>query len=615
VVFNPFNRTPAAAAPPSEPGADSVAPEFAATVATLTPVGQPALSLRALPEEPAASHGGAGRVFPGDSVPSSRLDSVPDSGVPDVLTDFGVDSLPAPAELSATQTAPTLQHIGRYALKAPLGLGGLGQVHEAWDPLLSRTVAVKTLQFDIDTPTRVSLDGLFLNEARAAAGLSHPHIVTVFDAGLSAHGVYIAMERLRGRDLRQALAAGWRPSPLEAALLVRRVADALAYAHAKGVVHCDIKPANIFLTKRDKPKVLDFGIARVAHARALPGLEELVMGSPHYLAPEQLSAGEITARTDIHALGVVLYELLSGRKAFEGDSVEQISTAVLHAHPAPAHDVAPGVPPALSAIAARAMARDPADRYGQADEMAAELRRWCELQAQAGNGARQPTEAEITRPRRRAGAAGRPAAKGTAPGKRWRVAAVAGVGVVGLALLMVSGWRSADPVAALAGPPAAGAALTAGPAATLLADAPADTADTAGDGSAPGLDGTPKGALEGATADATGLGEVPAAKPAPTAAPRPVRPPPAAAQAAPAPVRAAAPTAPVAEGVVQLAISPWGEVQLDGRSLGTTPPLTRLSLPEGEHRISVRNADFPAHSVTVEVRADQPVTVRHRFGP
>lgn len=612
MAFNPFNRTPAAAAPPSEPGADSVAPEFAATVAMLTPVGQPALSLRALPEEPAASHGGAGRVFPGDSVPSSRLDSVPDSGVPDVLTDFGVDSLPAPAELSATQTAPTLQHIGRYALKAPLGLGGLGQVHEAWDPLLSRTVAVKTLQFDIDTPTRVSLDGLFLNEARAAAGLSHPHIVTVFDAGLSAHGVYIAMERLRGRDLRQALAAGWRPSPLEAALLVRRVADALAYAHAKGVVHCDIKPANIFLTKRDKPKVLDFGIARVAHARALPGLEELVMGSPHYLAPEQLSAGEITARTDIHALGVVLYELLSGRKAFEGDSVEQISTAVLHAHPAPAHDVAPGVPPALSAIAARAMARDPADRYGQADEMAAALRRWCELQAQAGNGARQPTEAEITRPRRRAGAAGRPAAKGTAPGQRWRVAAVAGVGVAGLALLMLSGWRSADPVAALAGPPAAGAALNAGPAATLLADAPADTA---GDGSAPGLDGTPKGALEGATADATGLGEVPAAQPAPTAAPRPVRPPPAAAQAAPAPVRAAAPTAPVAEGVVQLAISPWGEVQLDGRSLGTTPPLTRLSLPEGEHRISVRNADFPAHSVTVEVRADQPVTVRHRFGP
>jgi serine/threonine-protein kinase len=598
-----------------------VASEFAATVAVLPPPAPPApaLSLRALPEDTSAPRLKALNSPAGDSVPSSGLDSVPDSGIPDVLTDFGVDSLPAPAELSATQTAPTLQHIGRYALKAPLGLGGLGQVHEAWDPLLSRTVAVKTLQFDIDTPTRVSLDGLFLNEARAAAGLSHPHIVTVFDAGLSAHGVYIAMERLRGRDLRQALAAGWRPSPLEAALLVRRVADALAYAHAKGVVHCDIKPANIFLTKRDKPKVLDFGIARVAHAGALPGLDGLVMGSPHYLAPEQLSAGEITARTDIHALGVVFYELLSGRKAFEGDSVDQISTAVLHAHPAPAHDVAPGVPPALSAIAARAMARDPADRYGQADEMAAELRRWCELQAQAGNGARQPTEAEITKPRRRTGAAGRPAAKGTAPGKRWRMAAVAGVGVAGLALVMVSGWRAADPVAALVAPPATGAALDAGSPAPLLAGTAgvADPTDTTGDGSAPGLEGTPEGTLEGGTADPTGLAEAPAATPAPTpppaAAKRPARPPRAAAR--PAPVPATAPAAPVAEGVVQLAISPWGEVQVDGRSLGTTPPLTRLSLPEGEHRISVRNADFPAHSVTVEVRADQPVTVRHRFGP
>jgi serine/threonine protein kinase len=190
-------------------------------------------------------------------------------------------------------------------------------VHEAWDPLLSRTVAVKTLQFNVDTRlARVSLDGLFLNEARAVAGLSHPNIVTVHDAGLSAHGVYIAMERLHGRDLRQALAQGWRPTPWQAAQLVRRVADALAYAHAHGVVHCDIKPANIFLSKRDKPKVLDFGIARVAHGAALPALDGLVAGSPHYLAPEQLQGGTVDARTDIHALGVVFYELLTGRKAF-----------------------------------------------------------------------------------------------------------------------------------------------------------------------------------------------------------------------------------------------------------------------------------------------------------
>ena len=209
--------------------------------------------------------------------------SAPDSQPPG--PDSGIlDSEPAHVDASVEQS-PTLSHIGRYALKGPLGQGGLGQVHEAWDPLLSRTVAVKTLQFDIDMTERVSLDGLFLNEARAAAGLNHPHIVTIHDAGLSTQGVYIAMERLHGRDLRQALAAGWQPTAGESALLVRRVADALSYAHARGVVHCDIKPANIFLCRRDKPKVLDFGIARVAHSSALTLLDGLIAGSPHYLAP------------------------------------------------------------------------------------------------------------------------------------------------------------------------------------------------------------------------------------------------------------------------------------------------------------------------------------------
>ena len=343
------------------------------------------------------------RPAPVDTAPlatdlrTSQLDSRP----VEVNTDLGADTLPAPSAELEVADSPTTQHIGRYALKGLLGRGGLGQVHEAWDPLLSRTVAVKTLQLAVGTPARVALDAMFLNEARAAAGLSHPHIVTVYDAGLSAHGVYIAMERLRGCDLRQRLAEGWRPSQAQVALLTRRVADALAYAHAGGVVHGDIKPANIFINRRDQPKVLDFCIARVAngaHAFANPAApDNPAAGTPHYLAPEQLQGGRVDARTDIHALGVVLYELLTLRKAYTGDSLEQITHAVAHNNPAPACDVRDGVSRTLSNIAAKAMARDPLQRYSTAVEMAFELRRWLER-----HNAAEPQVLESARPRQRA---------------------------------------------------------------------------------------------------------------------------------------------------------------------------------------------------------------------
>ena len=387
VRYHLFQRRGAAEAP---------ATEFAATVATLPPAAD---SLSAASE-------------PFDSVPMAT-----DVGVREaqdaldgqdarasVPPELGADSLPAPVD-TVVQNRPTLAQVGRYALKGLLGSGGLGQVHEAWDPLLSRAVAVKTLQLGQDEATRHALDALFLNEARAAAGLSHPHIVTVFDAGLSPHGVYIAMERLRGRDLRQALADSWHPTPWQAAQLTRRVADALAYAHTKGVVHCDVKPANIFLDRRDRPKLLDFGIARVAHRNALPGLEGLVMGSPHYLAPEQLQAGGIDARTDVYALGVVLYELLTGRKAFSGDSLQQITTAVLSNHPAPAYELRGGVPRKLSMIAAKAMARDPLQRFSSAGELAGALRRWSERHSSI-NGSTEDTAV----PRASAAAAGADAA-------------------------------------------------------------------------------------------------------------------------------------------------------------------------------------------------------------
>jgi serine/threonine-protein kinase len=551
VGYNLFQR-------PNAGHADNGDDEFASTVASLPAEGEGAQAPESQP------HGA-------------------DSGL--------LDSQPAPSEPAPElppEQRPTLAHIGRYALKGPLGEGGLGQVHEAWDPLLSRLVAVKTLQFETDPRERVALDGLFLNEARAVASLNHPHIVTIFDAGLSAHGVYIAMERLRGRDLRQALTAGWKPTPAQAALLVRRVADALAYAHARGVVHCDIKPANIFLDKRDKPKVLDFGIARVAHGRSNAHLEGFVLGSPHYLAPEQLQGGEVDARTDIHALGVVFYELLAGRRAFAGDSVEQISTAILTLHPAPAHEVRPEVPKALSAIAAKAMAREPGDRHPSALALALELRRWLDAQEAAG------PQAAPARERRR-----------SSPAPRRRALLWAGSALAGVALL-----AAAVGVARRAAAPAPlPADLTPAPS---LAPAPAPLA-------------TASAAPVASSRDPAAASAAPAAiAPAPAAAPAAPRPravapakpatAPASATASTTSAAAAAPAA-VATGTLQLAISPWGEVEIDGRAVGLAPPLNRLTLSAGAHQVVVRNADFPPFTTTVQVEADGVAVVRHRFVP
>lgn len=542
---------------------------------------------------------------------------------PDIVTDLGG----LPAEAPDPADAPTLSHIGRYALKRQLGAGGLGSVFEAWDPLLSRAVAVKTLQFDADPEARSSLDGLFLNEARAAAGLNHRYIVTVHDAGLSPHGVYIAMERLYGRDLQRALADGWRPGVEQAVQLVRRVNEALAYAHARGVVHCDIKPANIFLQRRDRPKVLDFGIARILHGGKLQALEGALVGSPRYRAPEQLTGGAIDARTDLFSLGVVMYELLTGRRAFPGETLAEINHAVLETDPAPAHQVERSVPLELSAIVSRLMARRPADRYTCASELNADLRRWLVENSPAQ---------DLTLPAGKALVSPRPvtAPAASASSHRGLIMAAVALGVTAMAsaawLVLAPTTRSARPAATEALGPAAtvpavvapaaaasGASLAAPAAAEALAPAPAEPQPTAP-----------------ATTATTAPVPTPAPAPAPPAA-APARPAPEPAArarvaatelatrdqrraednraAAPAPAAAAAPAAPVM-GLVNIAVSPWAEVEVNGQPQGTAPPLTRLTLPEGSHQITLRNADFAPHTVQVQVSGERPVTLRHRFG-
>jgi serine/threonine protein kinase len=272
----------------------------------------------------------------------------------------------------AASPALPMLHAGRYRLEQRLGEGGLGTVWEACDTTLQRRIAVKTLSVSLPPGERDAAIRQVIDEARTAARLSHPHIVTVHDAGMAEEGPYIAMELLRGKDLGQLLRSGWRPDPEQAVMIVRRVADALGYAHSKGVIHRDIKPANIFMVGRTRPIVLDFGIARLLH-RSDAGP---VRGSPYYAAPEQLQGLPCDHRSDVYSLGVVLYELLTGQRPYQGRDLADIQAAVLAGRPTPPRQLQPLLPEALEYITLQAMALDPAQRQRSAGALARELRLW-----------------------------------------------------------------------------------------------------------------------------------------------------------------------------------------------------------------------------------------------
>lgn len=277
--------------------------------------------------------------------------------------------------LASVSTTRLLQgsQVGRYRLDERLGEGGLGTVWSAYDTVLARQVALKTLTLAVPSGEREQVTERVLDEARAAARLSHPHIVTVHDAGVSDEGAYIAMELLRGKDLAELLRSGWQPTPEQAALIVRRVADALGYAHSKGVIHRDIKPANIFMVGRTRPVVLDFGIARLLHLADAPAP---AVGSPYYAAPEQYDGKDCDPRSDVYSLGVVLYELLCGERPFTGSTLAEIRSAVRSTQPLSPRERRASVPAALADMALRALSRDPDLRPRSAGALARELRAW-----------------------------------------------------------------------------------------------------------------------------------------------------------------------------------------------------------------------------------------------
>lgn len=453
--------------------------------------------------------------------------------------------------------------LGRYRLLRVLGKGSMGMVHEAEDPQLGRTVAIKTVlrAHLLDDETAGQYIARFQREARAAGRLQHPNIVTVFDFGDEAEVSYIVMEYVRGRELAQAFAAGERFEVTEIVRIMGQLLDALAYAHAQGVVHRDVKPANVMLDAQGNVKLTDFGVARVADAsmdRTLPGT---MVGTPSYMSPEQIRGEAVGSRTDIFAAGVVLYQFLTGKRPFSGGGAIEVQRKILQDAPVPPSQANPEIPAAFDEVVERALAKEPGDRYETASAFAEALRGALVRGGGRGRGAahlpgESPPGASAQRPATRSAPraatvadievpmdAPAPArdpeaslAAGRSAGRRWVLAG----GLLGLAAL--GGWgfvASRRSGAAPATPTPAPLPAPAPVPAPVPAPAP-EPAPAPSPPPSPPPSSAPAPAPEPTPAPAPAPAPVPA--PAPTPAPVPSPAPVPGPSAAPAPVPAPAPS-------------------------------------------------------------------------
>jgi beta-lactam-binding protein with PASTA domain len=266
----------------------------------------------------------------------------------------------------------------RYEIHSRLGRGGMADVFLARDRLLDRPVAIKVLfpEYAAD-PNFVER---FRREATAASNLTHPNIVGVFDFGRQGGTYFMVMEYVNGRSLADILHADGTLLPQRAADIASDVAAALGFAHRNGVVHRDVKPANILVSSTGAVKVADFGIARAMNAATEQDLTQAgaVMGTATYFSPEQAQGGNPDPRSDLYSLGIVMYEMVAGQVPFQGDNPLAIAYKQVHDPPPPLAEVAPGVPPAYDAIVAKLLAKAPTARYPSADDLRTDLRRFRE---------------------------------------------------------------------------------------------------------------------------------------------------------------------------------------------------------------------------------------------
>jgi eukaryotic-like serine/threonine-protein kinase len=516
----------------------------------------------------------------------------------------------------------SLDPLGRYEILQELGRGAMGVVYKARDPLIDRMVAIKSIDLDVSLEESAAFEHRFFREAKSAGRLNHINIVTIHDVGRSGDNAYIAMEFLEGRSLREIIDSGVVLPQEQIADIAAQVAEGLACAHINGVVHRDIKPANIMLLDSGIVKITDFGIALVPRgARTVGG----VFGSPKYISPEQVMGKEADGRSDIFALGAVLYELLTGSPAFTASDLDAILSQVVNDSPPPPSTRNRNIGVGFDRIVAKAMAKNPDDRYVSADAMAWELRNYRNLEPLPDLRESQRAHERNDREREASREADEApetddAVVVTAPLATTDVASAAplsrshkpllAAASAALFVVVVAAWTMAhrdppkqdDATEHMTTPVPVQLAAAKAEASTVNASEPGvSNAETSKSEAA-----KPEGAASAPTNPAAQKSEEAAAtsrSPGPRAALPPY--PSAAARKSQA--------APAHAGRLAFAVTPWGEVYVDGRRRGISPPLRELKLSPGKHVVEIRNTNFKRHSQTIVLAADASVRIKHKF--
>jgi serine/threonine protein kinase len=536
--------------------------------------------------------------------PSCRTENPPEAPA---CVACGADLVPTAATVGTTASGPVESFVitvdlrpgavfhSRYEIRGPLGRGGMGMVFKAHDRSLDETVAIKILRPEFAQDPKMG--ERFRSEIKLARKVRHKNVCTIHDYGEDHGLLYISMEFVEGVDLKHILRASGPLSPETAFDVAIQVAEGLSAVHEAGIVHRDLKTPNIMLDSQGMARLMDFGVAKRLGDESLTATGHIV-GTPEYMSPEQAQGKKADFRSDIYALGIVIYEIFTGQVPFRGDT--PLSTILKHLNDPPPLDGAPAsrLPHALRPVLRRALAKDPEERHGGARELSEALR-----QAHAPPERRAPPPRPEEPAERAARTLAMPARRAS---RRRRVTPlrtfllVAPLLAVGGGVLILQ-TRSPElpspqaarvPDAAFTPPPSAPPTVAAAPPVTTMA--PSAAAVDAKPSRPPSF------AAPAPSAPAIHREKAAPTRGAPAAAPRPA-PAPSSPAATPAPVVTATTLPPQEPGLLQVVVKPWGTVWVDGRALGETP-LGRIDLAAGPHTLRVRH---PAYEVW-----EKPITVR-----